>query len=358
MRPEQLQHNGGDGTRQIRIHVDAMLLPVKCSAITDYSCTDDRLFPARLHRASPRSISELRLKLGHRNTTQGSGNMSEAFSTLQLLAAMYPLPDELLFDSASQAALERGEDAAEVYSVVVRAPIDDSEEAARRIEMSVTIPVSGQTTISLRQPNFLTRASFEQLLADTPDPMESTTDYIMSVIEYIRNTAPVSEEGVISAILHTLQQADSSKALVTEDPEVMMAPTPVRDEGPLSRVWFWLPSLDSKDKTREIVTFTWEYGLTGFVLAGKPGLICVEGGGKDIDKYMSKVKSESWGDVPSFQKKVSTPHMRLRSLCLPSLGNRAPSESHHDEGVFRDEGHHQCYHALWAVLPSRRHGGG
>lgn len=221
--------------------------------------------------------------------------MSEALSALQLLAAMYPLPDELVFDSASQSALDTEDDTADVYNVVVRAPIDD-EEDPRRIELSVAIPVSGQTRIAPRQPDFLTRSAFEQLLADMPGPVEAPTDYIMTVIEYIRATASVSAACDASKLM--------DQSLILEEPEVVVAPTPVRDEGPLCRCWFWLPSLDSKDKTREIVTYTFEYGLTGFVLAGKPGLICVEGGGKDIDRYMSKVKSESWGDVPSFQKKV------------------------------------------------------
>lgn len=119
--------------------------------------------------------------------------------------------------------------------------------------------------------------------------------------------------------------------MYTEEPVVAATSTPKRDEGPLSRVWFWLPSLESKDKTREIVTFTWEYGLTGFVLAGKPALICVEGGGKDIDKYMSKVKSESWGDVPSFQKKVCVLRTggRVTSVNV-SPGDGAITDTPHD----------------------------
>lgn len=118
--------------------------------------------------------------------------MSEALSALQLLAAMYPLPDELVFDSASQSALDTAQDTADVYNVVVRAPIDDSGEEPRRIDLSVAIPVSGQTKIAPRQPDFLTRSAFELLLSDMPEPMETPTDYIMTAIEYIRATAPVS----------------------------------------------------------------------------------------------------------------------------------------------------------------------
>lgn len=47
------------------------------------------------------------------------------------------------------------------------------------------------------------------------------------------------------------------------------------------------------------------YSLTGFVLAGKPGVLCLEGTSTDIDSYMSFIKTHSWGDIPSHQKKVS-----------------------------------------------------
>jgi hypothetical protein len=47
------------------------------------------------------------------------------------------------------------------------------------------------------------------------------------------------------------------------------------------------------------------YSLTGFVLAGKPGMLCLEGSGSNIDAYMNEIKTVSWGDIPSHQKKVS-----------------------------------------------------
>lgn len=41
------------------------------------------------------------------------------------------------------------------------------------------------------------------------------------------------------------------------------------------------------------------------VFIGKPGLLCVEGDGGVVDAYMGRIKSESWSDIPSYQKKVS-----------------------------------------------------
>lgn len=54
-----------------------------------------------------------------------------------------------------------------------------------------------------------------------------------------------------------------------------------------------------------MVSFAPRYGLSGFVLAGKPGVLCLEGVAGDIDEYMGFIKTHSWGDIPSYQKKVS-----------------------------------------------------
>ena len=75
--------------------------------------------------------------------------------------------------------------------------------------------------------------------------------------------------------------------------------------GPLVRVWFYFPSLSTREKRDDLVSMAPMYALTGFVLAGKPGVLCLEGASRDIDAYMKTIKTESWGDIPSYQKKVS-----------------------------------------------------
>ncbi|CAH7688701.1 hypothetical protein BY996DRAFT_3814277 [Phakopsora pachyrhizi] len=73
-----------------------------------------------------------------------------------------------------------------------------------------------------------------------------------------------------------------------------------------TRVWLRLPSLSSREKRDDMISFAAEYGITGFVLAGKPALVCLESlRSESIDRYMSKIKTVSWSDIPPFQKKVS-----------------------------------------------------
>jgi hypothetical protein len=73
----------------------------------------------------------------------------------------------------------------------------------------------------------------------------------------------------------------------------------------LVRVWFYLQSLSTRSKRDDMVNWAPGYNLTGFVLAGKPGILCLEGAARDIDAYMSEIKTKSWSDIPSHQKKIS-----------------------------------------------------
>jgi hypothetical protein len=42
-----------------------------------------------------------------------------------------------------------------------------------------------------------------------------------------------------------------------------------------------------------------------FPSLGKPGLLCLEGESRAVERYMAAIKSESWSDIPPHQKKVS-----------------------------------------------------
>jgi hypothetical protein len=73
----------------------------------------------------------------------------------------------------------------------------------------------------------------------------------------------------------------------------------------LKRVWFYLVSLSTKSKRDDLVDWAPDYNLTGFVMAGKPGILCLEGPVTNIDSFISAIKSRSWADIPSNQKKIS-----------------------------------------------------
>lgn len=156
--------------------------------------------------------------------------------------------------------------------------------ATHSIQVNVTAPLRSTETdptevppisFSLRQPTWLDKASLATLSSSLPDD-------IFSALDTLRDQGP--------SLIPTSTTSIASKPAST---------------GPLVRVWFYFPSLSTREKRQHMVDWAPSYYLTGFVLAGKPGLLCLEGSASNIDAYMNEIKTVSWGDIPSHQKKVS-----------------------------------------------------
>jgi hypothetical protein len=124
---------------------------------------------------------------------------------------------------------------------------------------------------------------------------EDQLGFITTVIDQIRPK-------ILSVLLLRQQEillTTSTSSSSQPDSDLNLPPEP------LERAYLWFPSLSTPAKRRDLVTYASRYDLTGFVLAGKPGLLCLEGRGRAFERYMSDIKNESWGDIPSYQKKVS-----------------------------------------------------
>ncbi|EPS29945.1 hypothetical protein PDE_04895 [Penicillium oxalicum 114-2] len=227
-------------------------------------------------------------------------------AAIDLIAAMYPSPGEVeVSESTTECIASLREwcldpTSAPVslqipssISVTVRLPIADE---GKSIQVHISFPLrstGGQESAdqlppigySLRQPEWMSKAEVAALSAAIP------TEDTLEAFDYIQ------AEG--ARFLETKRrQAMSSREGGETDAQG-------RRTGPLVRVWFYFPSLSTRKKRDDMVHLAPGYALTGFVLAGKPGVLCLEGQSGDIDAYMSFIKTHSWGDIPSHQKKVS-----------------------------------------------------
>ncbi|GJQ87582.1 hypothetical protein Trydic_g17424 [Trypoxylus dichotomus] len=91
------------------------------------------------------------------------------------------------------------------------------------------------------------------------------------------------------------------------------------------RYWIYSHHIYSKTKRREIVSLANTLEITGFCMAGKPGIICVEGNKSDCDEWWLNIKSMTWKRIfckvtedienRKFQtfEEVSFPNHRLRA---------------------------------------------
>ncbi|KAL4779204.1 ubiquitin-conjugating enzyme/RWD-like protein [Aspergillus varians] len=237
--------------------------------------------------------------------------MESQLSTIDLLTAMFPSPGELEIDPSTTECIERLRDWCENPSasppsgipanilLAVHAPISGGEKTIQ-VNVSISLQCAApagtepETEIneppplsySLRQPDWMSKAEVAQLSAAMPG------DDIFSALEYIQTEA----EG----LLETQAQQRLTTSNATAD-----AASSTSTSEPIVRVWFYFPSLSTRAKRDDMVNYGPDYSLTGFVLAGKPGVLCLEGASRDIDAYMSFIKTHSWGDIPRHQKKVS-----------------------------------------------------
>ncbi|KAH6638894.1 hypothetical protein C7974DRAFT_305840 [Boeremia exigua] len=219
---------------------------------------------------------------------------------IDLLMAMYP--EDITLDNHGAQALDTLRIAvddggsvdysvAPVVSMTLQLSIKEGVGATGvSIQLDLTVPFTFETPqspdeppeikVRIQQPSWLSRAATNQLQDAVPEESD-----LLSTIEHIRDAAVKAHEDT----LQTQTTATASDF----------------DSGPLVRVWFYFPSISTRSKRDDFIKFAPAYNLTGFLFAGKPGLLCVEGGSQSIDEYMRFIKTESWGDIPAHHKKVS-----------------------------------------------------
>ena len=234
---------------------------------------------------------------------------------IDLLLAMYP--DDIVQEETSRTLIECLRDG--TYSKALRfdapqasfglclsiQPPGSDAGTPRRLRLDLTVPFAYQGETAPEEPPRI-KVRIQQSIwmnkASTSDIMKNISDMddVLETIEYIQEAG--------------MQQLAQSAAQTSHDASI------AKTTGPLVRVWFYFPSISTRSKRDDFIVHAPSYALTGFLYAGKPGLLCVEGTSKDIDDYMKFIKTESWGDIPAHHKKVSE---RYRENLGEGESNRA-----------------------------------
>lgn len=243
--------------------------------------------------------------------------MGTQLSTIELLGGMFPGSDELSISPATSRWIDiliKWCSEADIDEIPIGLPSDlpmalnltigeESPVGARQILLNIFVPTkyadvekqdSAPVRYFFRQPSWLSKAQLLDFSSFVPQ------DDIFEALEWFREEAPnrlITKQAFANAVAET-----SDEVLV--------------------RVWFYFPSLSTREKRDDMVNFAPAYQLTGFVLAGKPGVLCLEGTTAHIDAYMKFIKTHSWGDIPSYQKKVSERFRETQSAEGDFLGIR------------------------------------
>ncbi|KAK7968983.1 hypothetical protein PG996_002572 [Apiospora saccharicola] len=236
---------------------------------------------------------------------------------IDLLLAMYAAEEELVVEDSARTYVEELKDWCSsdsatlpggkvcpsitmLLTLQIHASDDDDKGSSpgKPLKLDITIPLaldnSQDTTameepppvkFRLQQPTWMSKAEAAQLMTSIPQDEND----MFSTIEQIKDAAS----------LHLQTQHNNATPAEAGD-------SAYPSHGPLLRVWFYFPSISTRAKRDDLVTNAPRYGLTGFLLAGKPGILCLEGGSAQaVDDYMRFIKTESWGDIPAHHKKVS-----------------------------------------------------
>lgn len=214
--------------------------------------------------------------------------------------------------------------------VVLCQSMEDLQQASDSIEDVSSLRVDVQMDLDGARSELSYKARVQITLAPqarvkleriTPSVERNELEYLRSQLAVLSDNASgdASELVLLAAdeLRDALSQYTPSRAVISSAPATSFSAPPASEY----RIWFWLISLSTPSKRRDLVTYARARGLTGFVLAGKPGLVCVEGASEVVDDYMADIKARSWSDIPSYQKKITE---RLRQqLGVGDGGKRA-----------------------------------
>jgi hypothetical protein len=177
-------------------------------------------------------------------------------SNISILQSMYPEPSELTITPhclSSYMTLESDPSSSissDSLELLHTTTIDQGE-----IDLMITLPLErSRVEMNMRQPPWLTRVEWEQVKDLPPSADEElVVEYLLETMELIRRRV----NGL------------AKYQVVEEDTKPDLGDAAAKPKSCLQRVWFWFPSLSSKEKRRDLITFAEEHLLTGFLLAGE-----------------------------------------------------------------------------------------
>ncbi|XP_014469795.1 PREDICTED: RWD domain-containing protein 2A isoform X2 [Dinoponera quadriceps] len=168
----------------------------------------------------------------------------------------------------------------------------------RWLEYAIAIPLNGElielmvslpTNYPQEQPEVYVRSSqfdrtqqclLNKELSTIVKAQEAGEPCIYTLISWLQDNVETYLKA--SASGQTIKCNDADKSNSTNQAVVF------------SRYWIYSHHIYSKFKRRDVANLTKENSITGFCLAGKPGIICIEGTLEDCDYCWLKIKAMNW----------------------------------------------------------------
>ncbi|KAJ3354066.1 hypothetical protein HDU83_005883 [Entophlyctis luteolus] len=250
--------------------------------------------------------------------------MPNVHDTFALLDALHTPLQELVMQHplTAEEVTQDAADAAFAIRVANAGPGEENGGAPVHLHLHVrlrSLPSTPPVALSVRSEPWMSRATHtaiqgvldELVVHAAPKDGDHDSDVerdvaVCAAVDAMREFALPPEEWVAAAGDSALTPPSASGDLHIDD-----------HEEELVRCWFVLVSLSTREKRNDLVKWAPRFGVTGFVMAGKPAVVCCEGSLARVDRYIAEIKAVSWADVPSHQKKISlavTESIRFRKF--------------------------------------------
>ena len=114
--------------------------------------------------------------------------------------------------------------------------------------------------------------------------------------EYLENET-IPEEPSVVAVISWLQEHSENYFLKQNLTPASVERATVFSSNKFSRYWIYSHHIYSKNKRKNILDLALELELSGFLMAGKPGVICIEGRLEHVTEWWAVIKNWNWKKI-------------------------------------------------------------
>ena len=215
-------------------------------------------------------------------------NYEMQISEVEILQSMFSGPGELDIDPGLiHDVVDWVNDNDEAKMDRLPAPVDFCVKIScsnKTVEVVITLPPEYPKILPeiYVRSNELSRGNQTQINEDIGEYLEHET---------------IPEEPSVVAVISWLQE-HSENYFIKQN----LNPLPVQqktslDSGKFSRYWIYSHHIYSKNKRKNILDLALELELSGFLMAGKPGVICIEGRLEHVTEWWAVIKNWNWKKI-------------------------------------------------------------
>lgn len=240
--------------------------------------------------------------------------ISIQISELEMLQSMFG-PGELRLDPALLDELKSTTDTDSIQPMSPFVSFTINLDVEIKMEVSVTLPsdypaVEPEIFVRSESLDKHQQALINKELHDFVTHLERDEMCIYSAVSWLQENA------------HRFQQIRVDDRPIDGKEEVDR----------LVRLWIYSHHIYSKNKRRNILGFASQHCCTGFILPGRPGIICIEGVKEDCDEVWRKIRSMNWKKI--MLKKEEDCLERSFSSFEEQSFNKCKDDRHMDMGEF------------------------